>query len=386
MKSIALVLLAVAVCAFAQNAGVYVGFDPQNLVVASASYSGPGAGDFRALGVHAWPSLANARDVRIDAVSAERSTSQGQVDVASFGLATTLQCTIGFGFFEAQASLPNDNSATTITDVSAAAFAWAARAFYVFEWEDHDGNPGFQLGTSDIILGGYDLSSWALNWDLWIEPQNVTDDSGNTVTVWALVAATRDRVFNLRISAAGQPVVVNGVTIASHSIEVEYLINYFDNGNYTGATLYATGPSDSTLHPNSQLGLLYLFGAIGGAAISQSNNKRNNWPRIALVAGSDAGYFDYSPSADVIIQGANAQAGVIGSIQSSAGSFNVTSNFVAGWDISYGWFSFTGSRPSRVYWDPTYSSDFGTSAASSVAPWSAGVSVLIALVMLALSL
>jgi hypothetical protein len=337
--------------------------------------------------VHAWPSLANARDVRIDAVAADRSTSTGTVDVASFGLATTLQCTIGFGWFAAEADLPDDGSANSITNVNAAAFAWAARAFYVFEWEDHDGNPGYQIGTSDVVLGGYDLSSWTLNWDLWIEPENITDSNGNTVTIYALVAATQDRVFNLRISAAGAPVQVNGVTIASHSIEVEYLIQYFDNGNYTGPTFWATGPSDATLHPNSQLGLLFLFGAVGGAAISQNNGKRGGWPQVALVAGKNAGYFSYSPNADVIIQGADASAGVIGSVQDSGGSFNVSSNFAAGWDVKFGWFSFTGSRPSRVYWDPTFSADFGNSGSSSATTiaWSA-VSVLFAIFLLGFSM
>jgi len=382
----ALIFLASILCAYAQNAGTWVGFDPQNLVVASG-YSGPGAGDIRAIGLHAWPSFVNARDVRIDAVAAQRSTSSGTVDVASFGIATTLQCTIGFGWFAAEADLPNDNSANSIINVAAAAFGWAARAFYVFEWEDHDGNPGFQVGTTDVVLGGYDLSSWALNWDLWIDEENVTDSNGNTVTVYALIAATQDRVFNLRISATGAPVEINGVTIASHSIEVEYLIQYFENGNYTGLNLWATGPSDATLHPNSQLGLLFLFGAVGGAAISQNNGKRGGWPQVALVAGKNAGYFSYSPSADVIIQGADAQGGVIGSVQDSAGSFNATSNFAAGWDVKYGWFSFTGSRPSRVYWDPTFSSDFGSTAGSSATTlaWSA-ITILCALFMLGVSL
>jgi len=203
-----------------------------------------------------------------------------------------------------------------------------------------------------------------LTWDITVESHDVTDSNGNTETIKELVVSTKDKVFQFRVSAAGAPVTVNGITIASHSIEVEYLINYFNNPDYQTATLYATGPSDATLHPKSHVGLVFALAAAGATIDHHDSSSSSDPNSVVIAAGGNAGIFAYSPTASVTIAGVERSGGVVAHLSASGAGFNVTSDFQAGWALSYAYFSLDDVRPDTVYWDPTLTSNFQSSTST----------------------
>jgi len=142
-----------------------------------------------------YPSAAAARLIDIRSLSIAKSKVSGFVDASEFVMDDINQTTIFYSYFSAAAYLPNGvNMAPTAAVASA--FITALRLFAIFEWEDHNGIPGFQDNSSDTIIGIYDLSNPSLPWD----PINITyttlmDANNVPFRVAFITASTTDKVF-----------------------------------------------------------------------------------------------------------------------------------------------------------------------------------------------
>jgi hypothetical protein len=199
---------------------------------------------------------------------ANYSLDTGELDLVVFGLNTYNQATTAFAYFRAEADFhPSSGTSTRfissliskkkkifttpVSDLEAAALLWVARAFCVFEYEDLDGNKGFQPLTvriflpstisplfwvlaltryqEDKITGWYNLSAdinvrvialplhsiefsfaharsqWQVN-----VVQEEHEINGEKMNIYVVYVSTPDEVFNARISASGAPVEING--------------------------------------------------------------------------------------------------------------------------------------------------------------------------------
>jgi len=297
-----------------------------------------------------WPSV-DPRVLQLAGISIQKNDDNtADVDAVEFVLSDLFQTALLFAYYHVDGQLPTGNG-TGLTNVNAAAFAFALRVFGIFEFVDGNGQPGFQNGTADILTGFYDLSSAFLQWKpMDIERSNVTVN-GTTFNVFTITIETLDNVFLLRFIACGYPVQVEGVKINPESIKVDLQVNYFNNPLYTGQTLFATGPSPAVLAPTAQVGL-FMAMAAAAETIHTSTNPATQNPVVNFQAGGYTGFFEWAPNANVTVQGYEAEGAVIETLQAVNNS-DVQAAFEAGWIIQIMYFVFSGARPDSVAWDPT---------------------------------
>jgi len=306
-------------------------------------------------------------------VALEKDGKSGSIDVVEFDLTTILQTSMAFGYFHAQGQV----NATGVGGAtgSASAFAFLLRMFTIFEYDDNNGVPGYQFNSSDSINGKYDLSNAALEWKgLVANHTTVTDSNGNVFKVWFITAQTVDEVFLFRFTVAGTPLSVGGVHITPDSVKVDFQINWFTDKHVPA--LWTPGPSNPTLHPNAQVGIACGMAAFAESADAETDGTATTDPVISFGAVGFKGYFNWSPSADVVVQGAEAARAVRAQATETTDP-NVIAAFKAGWIIRALWFSFDGSRPSSVAWDPQMGSNITYDAASTASSTSSSVNVFV---------
>jgi len=317
------------------------------------------------------------RDVSLIGLALQKNSNGkgGSIDVVEFDLVTLLQTSLAFGYFHAQSEVTNTTNGGSA--VTASAFAFLLRMFTVFEFDDNNGVDGYQNGTSDSINGHYDLSSFFLEWKpLVVNHSMVTDASGNQFKVWFITAQTLDEVFLIRFTVAGTPLSVGGVHITPDSVKVDFQVNWFTDMHVPA--LWTTGPSTAAAHPNAKVGVAMAMAALAEKAASQTDGTGDEQPQVTFATAGYVGFFNWTSTADVVVQGVEAARAVNADVQETDDP-NFTGAFKAGWIIRAMWFSFEGTRPASVAWDPQVGSniDYNSSASSNVV-----IFALIALLLL----
>jgi len=325
----------------------------------------------RAYEANVFPPTGAARAVQLKGIALEKDGQHGTIDAVEFDLNTILQATLAFGYFHAEGDVPNNGNGTADpSTVSASLFAFGLRAFGIFEYDDNNGVAGYQRDSTDTINVIYDLSNIALQWKpLVANHSTVTDKDGNVFKVWYITAETVDEVFFLRFIVSGTPLEVSGVHITPDSVKVDFAIRWFTSKHVRAA--WTNGPSSATLHPNAQVGIACGFAAVAETVDAQTQGSANSDPVVTFGSGGFKGFFSWSPSADVVVQGVEAGRVVYGDVHNADATMDAA--FKAGWIVRALYFSFEGTRPSEVAWDPQFGSDITYSNEAS----SASINVLI---------
>jgi len=306
---------------------------------------------YRAYEIEWYPSD-HPREFEAIGVSANINTAKntGEEDAVEFYFTDLLQTTLLFEYYHATADLsttPNGNA----TNITAAAFVFISRYFYAFEYIDEDGVQGYNNNT-DIISGYYDLSNVWLGWkDIAVTSGNISVD-GTEYDYFTVTAQTSDDVFLVRFTGAGYPSSVEGVKINPETVKVDIEVRWFDNPNFTGPTLYSTGPSSVTDVPNAQVAVLFAFAAEEAETNVDVTGSSNNAANVTFTAGEISGFFSWETSANVTVEGVASVGVVTGTVQDTASNTNVTSSFEIGWEVAIVVYAFEGNRPSLVVWDP----------------------------------
>jgi len=311
--------------------------------------------------------LVNPRIVKLVGLALQKNTNSkgGSIDVVEFDLNTLWQMSLAFGYFHAESDVPANNTGGATG--SASAFAFLLRMFTVFEFDDNNGVEGYQNGTSDSINGYYDLSNIFLTWKpLVVNHTMVTDSNGNQFKVWFITAQTVDEVFLLRFTIAGTPLSVGGVHITPDSVKVDFQVNWF-TALHVPAAWTPSGPSSATAHPQAKVGVAMAMAAFAESAQAKTDGSGNEQPQVTFGTAGYVGFFNWNSTADVTVQGVEAARGVTADVQETDDP-NVQAAFKAGWIIRAMWFSFNGTRPSSVAWDPQVGTnvDYTNSASSNI--------------------
>jgi len=318
----------------------------------------------RAFEAQWWPQV-NPRAISLTGVQVQRTgASSAEVDAVLFALSTWLQTALAFGYYHGEATQTTDVSGNVTNQLTGSLFAFALRMFHVFEYDDLNGDGSFTENT-DNITGYYDLSSGLLQWKpMVIDSFDLTSSEG-TFKVFMIEIETVDEVFYLRFVAAGHPANVTGVKITPDSIKVDIRLRWFSNPYFTGATLYSSGPSDAIAHPNAMVGLTAAMAAVGGTATVVQGSSVEN-PALNFEAADFTGYFSWESEAGTVVNGVEAARAVTGTVV-PVNDPSVQAAFQAGWIIRIMIFSFAGTRPSEVNWDPEAGADIDYAALNSSA-------------------
>jgi len=307
---------------------------------------------FRAYEADWFPSV----DPRIVILKGEEITKESsndyQIDALEFLITNFNQTAVYFAYFHEEAILNNISNPNSLEAIAAAAFAFYIRAYIAFEYVDYNGISGYQPNTTDTFTGYYDLSSLDLPWrPMDIESYNVTDSStGQTVTVWSISMQTLDEVFLMRFTVVGAKATVSGVQVDADTMKIDFEVRWFTDLHVPEA--WTTGPSDPSAHPTAQVGLAIVAIAVAEEAFANTTAGNNdNNPQLAMQVGEYAGVFSWETSAGVTIQGVEDDKVVYAEVQDSAGSYEVGAEYEARLIL----FTFEGSRPSLVSWDPEVS-------------------------------
>jgi len=326
----------------------------------SVTVTDTGAHYARAFQANWWPTL-HPRIVQLIGINADTNTAgtHGEVDAVEFILNDILECALAFGYYHAEGDITtningNGNTNFSASNITGAGFAEALRIFHVFEFVDNDGNPGFQNGTNDTVTGWYDLSSVFLSWnDINITSSNITAN-GTDYKLFICSVSTSDDVFMIRFVAVGLPATVEGIKIDPNSIKVDIEIKWFGNSLFPGATLYSTGPSNNA---NAQVGITAAFAAAEGT-LNQNNNNAGSGPSLNVTTGAYTGYLTWMPTADITAGAVYAAGNVDATIVTQSDS--VSGDFDVNWIVTLMYFTFNGTRPTDIVWDPTFGASVPT--------------------------
>jgi len=315
------------------------------------------------------------------------------VDAVAFVMNVLTEASLQWYFAEAAVDVSLNNGNVSFVGASAAFLGFASRAFGIVEYEDTNGQAGFQL--TDNILGGYDLANTFLGQWCDIEAKVVpyTDVNGVTFNVRSASAITQDNVFGFRVTSVGRYAQIDGINVDPNTIKIDFVINYFNNNLFASANWVkgyngqVTVPSDAAAHPNSSIALVTGFAAVAAAgavgAVKTITTDPNGNAQTGIAYGVAAGasgaaaalysYFTFKQNAVVQVAGiSDIQAGVFVAKTSAADPtgnsyWNIQTALSGGAYAKWGTvdlaiFSFDCHRPTQVYWDPSIA---GTSPVSS---------------------
>jgi hypothetical protein len=306
----------------------------------------------RAISVGWWPDN-YPRIIQVKALEASQNTGHKQVDAVEFVMSNILQTVLAFAYYHAESQVPTATQPNVNAQAAVAAFWIAARFFVIFEYNEGNGVPGFQLNTADTITKYYDLSHKDLAWKpiTW-ETETLQDTIGQNFKVHTIGMETLDEVFLIRFVVTEKPVVVNGNRVNSDEVKVDFAIRWFNNDKHVPAN-WTSGPSDASAAPNAHLGITAVTAAVAGAAAAKEGTA-NQDPSLVITSGAYAGFFSWKPNADVTVQGATAARAVYSHIVDTTQDPNIQAAFAAGWVVRVLVFSFEADRPEEVFWDPTF--------------------------------
>jgi len=299
-----------------------------------------------------WYPYLHPRSISLTGIEAEKDNNEASIDAVQFNLTDLLETALAFEYFHESAETFNATT-TNYTNVNASLFAFIFRFYLVFEYNEMNGIAGFQNG-SDLITGLYDLSNAALPWnDMVINATDVIGSDGNTYKLFYVTIQTTDQVFALRFTVAGTNVNVPGAHLNPESAKIDLFIQWFQPLHVAAA--WTTGPSDPEVYPNAQVGFGLAMGALAEAASTSPANDNQN-PTVNFTAGEYVGYFSWAMEVDVEDQSGDVTSGDVYSeifqIDETAQGGDIYGSFEVGWVIRAIFFSFEGSRPSAILWDP----------------------------------
>jgi len=118
--------------------------------------------------------------------------------------------------------------------------------------------------------------------------------------------------------------------------------------------------------------------ASAGSATAETNGNGASNPTLNFTSTNFVGYFNWESTAEVNVSGVAVARAVTGTLIDADAT--VTAAFKAGWILKILVFSFAGSRPSEVAWDPTVGASIDYEAingsGSSLSPSIALVAIL----------
>jgi len=287
------------------------------------------------------------RFVEITGIEANANPTYVTLDAVQFNLTTYNQTTLSFGYIHEVAQQNGMGG-------EAEAFFFAMRSFYLFEFINQDGVPGFQQSNgsnADKVVSAYDLSNPGLPWNgIIINSTQLVAPNGTPFKVTYIEADTADGVFSFRYTVTEQPVYVNGVLITADQAKIDVGIRYYSPGNLPAA--WSTGPSNATAYPNAQIGYIAVtFSEEVFAAFMNGTSSGQN-SQVAFGSGAVVGTFDWQPTAQVTVNGEYVNGAVYAQVTDQSESFSATVS--ASFSLKFLLFSFEGFRPSYVYWDPVF--------------------------------
>jgi len=303
----------------------------------------------RAYSIDTFPAL-HPRIVSLKGIRLEQVNDTRYLDVAQFIATTYGTAAIYFGYYHKVSDVPA-NGLEDASSIKAAAFAFLLETYVVFEFDDRNGIPGFQNGTSDLITGHFNLANGFLQWkDISFSSETITTN-GTSTKVFMVTLETKDEVFSTTFTIAGATVQTGNVTINPTTMKIDYTIKWFTDLHVQA--LWTTGPSNAETYPNAKVGMINIL----AAGFAHQSTIRNGTGRTGLGLGNQAGFnafFDWET--DVTVDGVTNIGGVhhyYANITSDAS----TSNVSATWESTAIVFSFNGSRPASVVWDPEFGAD-----------------------------
>jgi hypothetical protein len=318
-----------------------------------------GAARVRALQITSFP-----RFLEVKALSAEKTTNTGTLDAVHFVMNTYHQASMYFGYFTAAAQIPPDGSNPTAA--VAAAFAFALRALAIFEYQENDGTPGFQVSNGvnkDVITGFYNLSHTDLPWrPIDVQRRQITGISG-TFNYTTVAMETLDGVFFMKFILTEKPISVDGIRITPDQIKVDFAIRWFTTSHVP--SLWTFGPSNATLVPTARVGIVGLSAAAAAVVGAVQNLPGGRDSTLRFAQGAFVGFFAWAKNSTAVIQGIQAGAAVYDYVVDTNNDPSYAAAIIAGWVVRFMWFSFDAVRPSEVYWDPTFGADIDYAALES---------------------
>jgi len=257
-------------------------------------------------------------------------------------------------YFEYLTASGRTNNRGNITSISEAAFSFAVRTYLAFEWNDFNGVPGFQFGE-DNITGYYDLSSLALEWKPMVINSSQVTSNGEEFKVWSVTIETQDEVFLMRFTVSGTPIRISEVDLTPDSIKIDFQVNWFTDLHVP--TAWTTGVSNPEIYPNASVGLGMVMAAgaetfnsnVGNSSQSQGGSGNASFQ---FISAGYTGFFNWEPTVNTVVDGEEYVGAVSVDTQFSGSNSNQSGGFQAEWIIREIFFSFEGSRPSSVTWDP----------------------------------
>jgi len=286
------------------------------------------------------------RLIEVDGIALNVNNVTKTFDGVQFFLNTLGETTLQFNYFtDSKGVRSNANPGPKNTQATQFSIAW--RAYNVFEFDNNDGVPGFQETNGpnkDVVTGFSDLGNIFLKWNPLVLQQEVV----NGVNVTTVTAQTADNVFLIKLVFTGTAAQVGTVAITPNQVKVDFVIRWFNNP-LNVKSLWSTGPSNATVHPNAQVGL-FAVTAAEDATFSHING--TNQASIQFKKSNFTGSFQYANNVTVDVNGVEVDAVVHVHDADVTNNQNVQMDWVADWAFKITFFTFEAARPSQVYWDP----------------------------------
>jgi len=304
----------------------------------------------RAYSVETFP-LLHPRVVSIKGLSVDTDGDTRSIDVVQFIVSTYSNAAIYFGYYHRVADLPtNDNN---VSAISSSAFAFVLETFRIFEYDNKNGQPGFQNDTADVITGAYNPYHPLLPWkEITFNSQNVTTN-GITTEVHQITLETQDEVFKATLTIAGNPIKTENISITPTSMKIDYTISWFTNLHVQAE--WTTGPSNAITHPNAQVGMINIV----AAGFAHTVTARSKTGTVGVGLGGSGGvnaFYDWE--SDILVNGSLKVGGVLYYSENiTIGSTHSSTDIAATWGATAVIFSFEGARPEEVFWDPQFGAE-----------------------------
>ncbi|KYR00488.1 putative transmembrane protein [Tieghemostelium lacteum] len=346
------------------NAEIY-GLKSQQEVHDSISVINVGDNDVRYLTY-----FSSLGDFYVSGVTANVDSTGQNADVTtsafyfSSGTSSILNLPLSYYYSYATASV----SPGTVNAQGSVA-AWAPSA--IIEYEENNGQAGFQLNSSDKVLGWIRLDLYG-NFDIDSTDQTITATAnGNSIStkVYTIDAVSPDGIFALRFVVSGAPVAIGeDVEITAEQSKADVVINdYYDsnvNQNSIGCdasepflSCRSTGPSSNT---NSRLALASFFLA---ASFEVDANIDND--AVSVDAGDVEIGFNWVKT--VSVNNGQGSANVVAETYASKdGNSFINAKFNGTYSGQLIVHSFDTVRPDTVTWDPTVGAGISSSSSAAV--------------------
>ncbi|EGG14535.1 putative transmembrane protein [Cavenderia fasciculata] len=262
-----------------------------------------------------------------------------------------------------QAYASGSGSATTTGGAtgSVAAFAAIYKLFALAEYEETNGEDGFQIGE-DKLEGWLLLGNPSYKFSKQETDLKATLSNGTEINFKAYNVLADSGLVALRFTVSDAPVEIEGTTISSETSKIDIEINgYFDSSVNKPTILcssadpmFSCGSTGPSTNPNSRVALISAYVSANVDASFNSNVQGG-----IISGGAVQGKFEFVTTVDTQINGTAGTANVITNAQGFAQGdapdflvkFDATANIgLAGQFLVQ---TFDAVRPDTITWDPS---------------------------------